>query len=106
MPRSRWGLGQRTDSAPTFEGVLRRDEPRSSFPTFEPATDQKYPPTGESNPNGAVHDLHRLMVPRLLHSQLGDKVSPAEIQRRADHVIANATDTQSLHKLITEQIDK
>jgi phospholipase C len=106
VPKSRWGLGQRTNHAPTFEGVLCRDTPRTDFPTFEPAYDKNYPPTGDTNTTAPVHDLHRMMVPRLLHAKLGDKVSPAEIQRRADHINQNATDTASLHKLITEQLDK
>ena len=105
VPRSRWGLGERTNHAPTFEGVLRRDQARTEFAAFQPAYDKSYPPGGAANVASPVHDLHRLMVPRLLHAQLSGRLTPTEIQRAADHVLANATDTQSLHELITEQLD-
>ena len=105
VPKSRWGLGQRTHHAPTFEGVFRRDEPRTDFPAFTPATDQKYPPNSTEAVTDNVHDLHRMMVPRLLHSQLGDHVSADEIQSAAKHIVDNATDTKSLHKLITDHLE-
>jgi len=106
VPRSRWGLGERTNHAPTFEGALARSEARTDFPTLEPAYDQKYPPQSTGSVDEPVHDLHRMMVPRLLHAELGQHVSHAELADMTSHVLKHATDTASLHKLISDQLKK
>jgi hypothetical protein len=44
------------------------------------------------------------MVPRLFAAELGDKASPAAVQRMASYVLAHATDTESLYRLINQQL--
>ncbi len=45
IPRWRWGLGERVAAAPSFEGVLTRETPRTDTPTLLRATDATYPTT-------------------------------------------------------------
>ena len=34
VPRDEWKLGERVARAPTFEGVITRDRPRTEVPVF------------------------------------------------------------------------
>jgi phospholipase C len=43
IPKARWGLGERTHHAPTFEEVFQCDAPRSDAPSFEPPYDKEFP---------------------------------------------------------------
>ena len=43
IPKARWGLGERTHHAPTFEDVFQCDAPRSDAPSFEPPHDKEFP---------------------------------------------------------------
>jgi len=43
IPKARWGLGDRIDQAPTFEGIFLEDKPRRDAPTLTPPYDKLYP---------------------------------------------------------------
>jgi len=43
VPKTQWGLGDRMDSAPTFEAVLQASEPRTDAPTLTPPYDKSFP---------------------------------------------------------------
>jgi phospholipase C len=43
IPKLKWGLGERVAAAPTFEGVVRRKNPRKDTPKLVRATDSTYP---------------------------------------------------------------
>ncbi len=43
IPRSRWGLGDRTRHAPTFEGVFLESSARGDAPTLTPPYDKDHP---------------------------------------------------------------
>jgi len=45
VPKSRWGMGDRMDQAPTFEAVFRESAPRKDKPEFEPPFDKSFPNT-------------------------------------------------------------
>lgn len=88
IPRARWGLGERTRHAPTFEGVLQRVEARDKRPTFTPPYDKNYPQTGE--PTGAgrpLHDLDRLMIPRAVWAATGGTLSAPESNALATEIM-------------------
>jgi hypothetical protein len=46
VPRSLWGLGDRMESAPTFEAVFQASQPRKTAPTLTPPYDKSYPKKG------------------------------------------------------------
>lgn len=43
IPKSRWGMGDRIDQAPTFEGVFQETEVRTDRPSFTPPYDKSFP---------------------------------------------------------------
>lgn len=43
IPKSRWGLGDRVNQAPTFEGVFLEDQPRNDAPVLQPPYDKNFP---------------------------------------------------------------
>jgi hypothetical protein len=88
IPQSKWGLGVRTHRAPTFEGVFREPQARADSPSFTPPYDKSFPPDGRSQPVARLHDLHRLMAPRLIHALPRDRVSGAEIEKLADEAVS------------------
>jgi len=102
IPKARWGLGDRTHHAPTFEGILQRATPRSDKPSFKPPYDKAFPPEGAGDESIRLHDLHRLMAPRLVWALTSHKLSPQEAIQAADNILAQATDLESLHKLIDD----
>ncbi len=87
IPKSRWFLGERTNHAPTFEGVLTRSSPRIGSPAFQPAYDQKYPPDGDPAPSTQVHDLHRSIAHRIIGTMGQGKLPPAEIRRLSSEML-------------------
>ena len=45
IPKAQWGLGDRMDTAPTFESVFLQSEGRTDLPEFKPPYDKMYPKT-------------------------------------------------------------
>ena len=43
IPKDRWGMGDRMDQAPTFEGVFQQREVRKDAPTLTLPTDKNFP---------------------------------------------------------------
>lgn len=84
VPQSRWGLGDRTAAAPTFEGALTLAAPRTDAPTFELSWDESYPPGTDPTGSGVTpptvapaHDLHRTMAARDVAVAARKRISPA-----------------------------
>jgi len=102
IPRPRWGLGERTYHAPTFEGILGCSAARSDKPSFTPPYDKAYPRQGEQGVGIRLHDLHRLMLPRLVWSIAAGKLSPQESGKIADDILARARDPKSLYMMVSD----
>jgi len=102
VPKSRWFLGDRTDHAPTFEGVFTRSEPREDPPSFTPPYDSKYPPDGEPTPSTTVHDLHRHVAHQIVASMARGKLSSAEIAKLSHEVAADSDDIVTLTKRLRD----
>ncbi len=101
IPKSRWFLGERTNHAPTFEGVLARSEPRADSPSFTPPYDLNFPPDSEPKPTTTVHDLHLHVAHQVVTSMARGKLSPAEISTLS-HEVAQETDLGAL----TDRLNK
>ncbi len=99
IPKSRWGMGGRTHHAPTFEGVLECESPRSDAPTLQPPRDMAVAPGVIAPPLG---DMHHLLVPRLIHSIVGGRRSVRETSEIANDILARAADVKTLHTLIND----
>src|SRR5262245_19340665 len=102
IPKSRWGLGQRVENAPTFEGVLQLSAPRSDAPSFKPPYDKSFPREGGGGEDARVHDLHRLMTPWLIAALAGNKLGIQDIAKVTDDILARAHDLQTLHSMIDD----
>jgi phospholipase C len=102
VPKPRWGLGDRTHHAPTFEGVLQRPTPRPEAPSFTPPYDHDFPRAGAPRQNARLHNLHRLMAPRAVAAIAHGKLSDREIRETSDDILSRATDLTTLHALIAE----
>ena len=61
----RWGMGDRTQHAPTFEGVFQCQSPRTDAPTLSPPEEIH---RAASAPAEGLNDLHQRFVPRLVDS--------------------------------------
>jgi Phosphoesterase family len=106
IPRSRWGLGDRTHHAPSFEAVCTRVEARRDRPSFTPPCDKAFPSDGMAGEDVGLHDLHRLMAPRAIWALAAEKMSARECCRIADDILEQATDLKSLHALIDDVAKK
>lgn len=100
IPQPRWGLGDRVRLAPTFEGVFQRSSARTDAPALTPPYDKTFPREGRSGRAERVHGLHRLMAPRLVATLAAGKLSPEEINRLSDQILAGATDLKTLHAML------
>jgi phospholipase C len=104
IPRPRWGMGERTRLAPTFEGVVQRVEPRTKPPAFTPPHDTQFPNHDAPTNPVRLHDLHRLMIPRVVWALSNGKLSPAEAKARSDEILSKATDLAAAHRML-EQLE-
>jgi hypothetical protein len=96
IPKARWCLGDRTYHAPTFEGVLQRQQPRETVPAFVPPYDKDFPRSGDDRPRGRVSDLDHLMVPRIVAALGQGKLSPDEVSRTAEEILHGSKTASSL----------
>ena len=90
VPKSRWGLGERTRHAPTFEGVFQLAEPRKDKPWFTP------PAIGEAPVKPRVSDLDRLMAPRIAAALARGQLTPSEMAEISNELMA-CSDLDELH---------
>lgn len=100
IPRARWFMGDRTAQAPTFEGVLTRNTPRTDAPTLTPPYDKDFPPEGDARSSTRVTDLHRLMVPRLVWAMADGRLTAVEATRASDEILSGARDQQTLGTML------
>ncbi len=108
IPKSKWGLGERTNHAPTFEAVIREPQPRTDNVVLQPPYDKNFP---QQNANGTaaqanapvlpIHDLHRLVVPGMI-VDMTPGLSTSERNKITDDILNNATSLQDLHKRLDE----
>lgn len=102
IPKSRWGLGERTNHAPTFENAFCEAQPRTDKVVLDLPYDKNFPK--ESTPGISshapvlpVHDLHRLLVPGMIAS-MTPNMDPSERKKMTDEILDNAVSLQDLHK--------
>ena len=107
IPKSRWGLGERTNAAPTFEAVIREKNARtdkvnlkipwdSNFPhqIENKDTDQKKHTTRKNSP---IHGLHELLVPRMI-ADMTPKLSRAERVKIENEILGKSVTLEQLYK--------
>ena len=106
VPQARWGLGERTQQAPTFEDVFQLATPRQPVPTFENPTDKSNPGTAAEPAERRLDDLIELMVPHMVQQMSAGKHTDAEALNIAHAMLSEANDQNSLHDLLKELGEK
>jgi hypothetical protein len=103
IPKSRWGLGERTNHAPTFEAVIREPEARTGKVDLSTPWDSKFPrENGEpATVNGdlPIHGLHRLVVPRMI-ADMTPALSQAERARVTEGILNTAKNQAELFSML------
>ena len=105
IPKSRWGLGERTNHAPTFEAIVREKTPRKDKVKLSLPYDKNFPKDpskSQVKPNGKhlpVHDLHRLMLPALI-ADIAPSLSNEERAKIESDINSKATNLHDLHKAL------
>jgi phospholipase C len=102
IPRERWFMGERTNHAPAFEGILTRESPRQDSPTFTPPYDKNFPPTGTATPSAAVSDQHLQVAHQIVSSMARGKLTPAEISKLSNQLATEATSVAALTRRLDE----
>jgi phospholipase C len=97
IPRARWGLGERTHHAPTFEGVFQCQSPRTDAPVIEPLPFAPAPVESQG-----LSDQQQLMAWRVAVSLVGDKGSAREVIEIANDIIERAQNVESLKTMIND----
>jgi phospholipase C len=99
IPRERWFLGERTNHAPTFEGVLTLPESRKDCPTKFPLPyDKNFPPTGQRTPRTSLSDLHVQVAHQLVSSITRGKATPAEVAKLFNDVLKESNTVAALSR--------
>jgi phospholipase C len=101
IPKARWGLGERTHHAPTFEGLFQNSSPRRDAPSFEPARSGVASASVEESA-ARVTDLHELVAFRVVSTICGGKHSADETTKIACDILSRATDVKILKSLISD----
>lgn len=97
IPKSRWGLGERTHCAPTFESVLTSKKPRKEKIVLTPPADASFPAEGPVNANLKVNGLQELMIPRLVSDITKGQLSGAQAIKLANEILAASPTQLALH---------
>lgn len=94
VPRSRWGLGERTNNAPTFESVLTAKTARKDKVSLTPPYDTDHPQEGPGNTDVPVNGLQELMAPRMVADITKGRLTGAEAKQLAEEIM-EASPTQT-----------
>lgn len=106
IPKNRWGLGERTRHAPTFEGVVREKRPRTDKLTLDTPWDSLFPPETSDAPAAKkqplpIHDLHRLVVPRMV-ADMTPGLSHSERTAITNEILDGSDHLGELHQRLDE----
>ena len=107
IPKSRWGLGERTNNAPTFEAVFGEKRPRTDKVVLDLPYDKNFPQqsvttnAGSKPPVLPIHDLHRLIVPGMI-ADMTPNLNAAERTKLTNEILNNTNSLQDLHKRLEE----
>lgn len=104
IPKSRWGLGERTNQSPTFESVFCEPQPRRDKVILDLPYDKNFPKASASGSLAAlhrpllpIHDLHRLMVPGMI-ADMTPNLDATERKRITNDLLNNSGSLQELHQ--------
>ena len=100
VPKSKWGLGERTNTAPTFEGVLQAKAARTDKLSLTPPWDGNFPFEGQDSTDRKLNDLHRLQVPRIVADLTKGHVSSSAAKAISDEILASSPNQAALHQHI------
>ena len=103
IPKSRWGLGERVNHAPTFEAVVGEEKARTKKVKLHTPWDSKFPKEdgGDAKVNGdlPVHGLHQLVVPRMI-ADMTPGMSQTERAKVTDGILNGAKNLAELHQML------
>ena len=105
IPKEKWGLGARTDEAPTFESAFSLETMRTDKPVFIPPKDKDYPPPQAGRDN-EPNDLNILFAQRALWHFGHKSLSRAELAQATDEILSQAHSLRELQSLVTAFRDK
>ncbi|NQY67659.1 MAG: hypothetical protein HRT72_08045, partial [Flavobacteriales bacterium] len=100
IPKSKWGLGERTNNAPTFEGVFTNEEARKDDVELKVPHDKNFPKKEAKTPNVChlpVHGLHEVMLLRMV-SDLTPHLTTAERKNKIQEIIDSTKNVGDMHK--------
>ncbi len=106
VPKARWGLGERTHHAPTFESVVSRRAARKDMPAFTPPYDKDHPASGAPAATTGLHDLHRVMARRLVETVGRGFLSDRELQQTARAISSEARTLEQLYEAVQRFMKK
>ena len=108
IPKSRWGLGERTNHAPTFEAVIRETKARTDKVSLTPPWDSMFPKQTTAlaalrpaHVDLPIHDLHRLVVPRMI-ADMTPNMSSAERAKITEDILDNSRNQAGLFMRLDE----
>ena len=97
IPKARWGLGERTHHAPTFEGVFQCQSPRTDAPSLPS------PPSDEAvHRTERLRSLHQEVAWRMINYIASRKKRIHEACRIADDTLSRATSVDDLRRLMND----
>ena len=102
IPKQRWFMGDRTQHAPTFEGVLTRTAPRTDSPRYTPPYDNNYPPSGPEHPRQTVNHLAEVVAHLIIASAARGKLPADEIRRLSYDVLSSSKSMAALTRRLDE----
>lgn len=103
IPKSRWGLGERTYHAPTFEGVFLREAARTDPVQLTPPYDKNFPKDEKKwRKDIEVSDFHRTMAARLAGHLTQGRMKDAEREALVEDMLSTADDLEDLQEKIAQ----
>ncbi len=111
IPRSRWGLGLRTDKSPTFENALTLASPRTDNVVLDNPYDQNFPPKNGSSEytvkteNLKVNGIHELVVPRMI-ADMTPGISVAQRNKITEEILGNSKNVGEMHNKLDKLAKK
>ena len=83
-------MGDRTQNAPSFEGIFTRPTARTDSPRYTPPFDCNYPPSGPEHPKQTVNHLAEVVAHLIIAAATRGKLPANEIRDLSYDVISTS----------------
>jgi len=105
IPKERWYMGDRTQAAPTFEGIFTRAKARTDSPRYKPPYDSNFPPSGPEHPRQTINHLAEVVAHLIIAAATRGRLPADQIRQLSYDTISGSKTMADLTRRLDQITD-